>query len=60
MKAVVNATRGNVYIIHKYIEHLANKPTTISTRERQVYECILETEFSRRREHEPSTSRTFV
>ena len=31
-----NATRGNVYTIHKYIEHPLNKPTTISMRDRQV------------------------
>ena len=27
-----NATRGSVYTIHKYIEHLPNKQTTTSMR----------------------------
>ena len=33
-----NVTRDSVYIIHtsKYIEHLPNKPTTTSMKNRQV------------------------
>ena len=57
-----NATIGNVYSIHtnKYIEHLLNKPTTTSMRDRQVWECILAIEFLKKRKHELSTQRTFV
>ena len=55
------ATRGNVYIIHttqihtnKYIEHISNKPTTTSRRDRKVCDCttnnVVATDFSRSRE----------
>ena len=30
-----NATRGNVYTIHKYNEQVPNKPTTTNMRDRQ-------------------------
>ena len=44
----------------KYMEHIPNKPTTTSTMDRKVYEFILAIKFSRRREHEPSASRTLL
>ena len=61
-----NITRGTVYTIqtaqihtNKYIKYDPSKLTTTVMRE-IVCECILATEFLRRREHEPSFSRTFI
>ena len=51
--------------VHKYIEHDPSKPTTISMREKGTdkYENantqVVAIEFSRRREREPTTLRTF-
>ena len=52
VREVENATRVSMYTIHKYIKYLPNKPITTSKRDRQV-------EFSRRRDYEASTLRTF-
>ena len=71
-----NATRGmyTQQTRNEYIEHVSSKPITTSMKEK-VYkfayaqttmcaECtsnnVVAIEFSRRREHEPSTSNTFV
>ena len=50
------ATRDIVYTIYtnKYIEHDQRKPTT------KLHILQVAIEFSRRREHEPLTSRRFV
>ena len=63
-----NATRDNAYIIHtnKYIEQDSSKPITTNIREKGTDKCentliqAVAIEFSRRREREPSASRTFV
>ena len=35
-----SVTRGSVYTIHKYIEHIPNNPPAINMRYRQLWECI--------------------
>ena len=55
MKQIENATRGNVYAIHKYIEHVPSKSTTISIREKgtdkyeKTHTQAVAIELSRRR-----------